>query len=325
MPSSDAPITFDEILAARERLRPYLVPTPLRRYPLLDELVGHELEVWVKHENHHPTQSFKIRNGLSAITALSPEERSRGVIGATTGNHGQALAYAGQLLGVPVAICVPLGNNPEKNAAIRAMGAELIETGATYDETVIECDRVCASRGMTLLHSTNNREVIAGAGTMTLELLEQQPGLDAIIIALGGGSQAVGALTVAAAIRPAVATYAVCANGAPAQYDSWKAGRRLTGRPVRTFAEGIATGSAYEMTFDALLAGLRGFVTVSEAELYQAVRDLIRITHNMPEGAGAGGLAGLRRLAPELAGARVAIVMCGGNLSTEALRAALNS
>ena len=325
MPSSDAPITFDEILAARERLRPYLVPTPLRRYPLLDELVGHELEVWVKHENHHPTQSFKIRNGLSAITALSPEERSRGVIGATTGNHGQALAYAGQLLGVPVAICVPLGNNPEKNAAIRAMGAELIETGATYDETVIECDRVCVSRGMTLLHSTNNREVIAGAGTMTLELLEQQPGLDAIIIALGGGSQAVGALTVAAAIRPAVATYAVCANGAPAQYDSWKAGRRLTGRPVRTFAEGIATGSAYEMTFDALLAGLRGFVTVSEAELYQAVRDLIRITHNMPEGAGAGGLAGLRRLAPELAGARVAIVMCGGNLSTEALRAALNS
>lgn len=324
MPPSHAPITFDDILAARERLRPYLVPTPLRRYPLLDELVGHELEVWVKHENHHPTQSFKIRNGLSAITALSPEERSRGVIGATTGNHGQALAYAGQLLGVPVAICVPVGNNPEKNAAIRAMGAELIETGATYDETVIECDRVCASRGMTLLHSTNNREVIAGAGTMTLELLEQQPGLDAIIIALGGGSQAVGALTVAAAMRPAVATYAVCAEGAPAQYDSWKAGRRLTGRPARTFAEGIATGSAYEMTFDALRAGLRGFVTVSDEELYQAVRDLIRITHNIPEGAGAGGLAGLRKLAKELTGARVAIIMCGGNLSTEALRTALN-
>lgn len=324
MPSADAPITFEEILAARERLRPYLVPTPLRRYPLLDELVGHELEVWVKHENHHPTQSFKIRNGLSAITALTPEERSRGVIGATTGNHGQALAYAGQLLGVPVAICVPVGNNPEKNAAIRAMGAELIETGATYDETVIECGRVCVSRGMKLLHSTNNREVIAGAGTMTLELLEQQPGLDAIIIALGGGSQAVGALTVATAIRPAVATYAVCAEGARAQYDSWKAGRRLTGLPAKTFAEGIATGSAYEMTFDALRAGLRGFVTVSDAELYQAVRDLIRITHNIPEGAGAGGLAGLRRLAPELAGARVAIVMCGGNLSTESLRVALN-
>ena len=159
---------------------------------------------------------------------------------------------------------------------------------------------------------------------MTLELLEQQPGLDAILIALGGGSQAVGALTVAAAIRPAVATYAVCAEGAPAQYDSWKAGRRLTGRPARTFAEGIATGSAYEMTFDALRAGLRGFVTVSDEELYQAVRDLIRITHNIPEGAGAGGLAGLRKLAKELTGARVAIIMCGGNLSTEALRTALN-
>lgn len=320
---SSSPISFADILAAHERLAPYLSPTPLREYPLLNDLVGHGIRVWVKHENHQPAQSFKIRNGLSSITALTPEERSRGVIGASTGNHGQGVAYAGQLLGVHVAIGVPLGNNPEKNAAIRALGAELIEYGATYDETVVECDRIRAERGMTLVHSTNHKEVIAGAGTMTLEILEQQPGLDAIVMALGGGSQTVGALTVAAAKKPSLRIYAAGAQGAPAQYESWKRGQRLTGLPVRTFAEGVATGSAYEMTFDALRAGLAGFVQVSDDELYQAIRDLLRITHNLAEGAGAAGLAGLRKLAPELAGQRVGIVITGGNLSAASLAKAV--
>ena len=318
-----SPISFDGVLAARERLRPYLSPTPLRSYPLLDALVGQDIRVWVKHENHQPTQSFKIRNGLNAIIALSPEQRSKGVIGATTGNHGLGLAYAGRLTGTHVAICVPVGNNPEKNAAIRALGAELIEIGAAYDETAAQCDRIRAERGMTLVHSTNNLNVIAGAGTMTLEVLEQEPDLDAIVIALGGGSQAVGAITVAGALKPALKVYAVAAEQAPAQYESWKRGERLTGLAANTVAEGIATGSAYEITFEALRAGLAGFVTVSEAEIYAAIRDLIRITHNLPEGAGAVGLAGLRKLATELAGRRVAIVMCGGNLSTAALERAV--
>jgi threonine dehydratase len=186
-----SPITFADVLAARERLSPFLAVTPLREYPLLNEFVGHGIRVWVKHENHHPTQSFKIRNGLSVMTSLTPEERARGAIGASTGNHGQGVAYAGKLLNVPVAICVPVGNNPEKNAAIRAMGAELIETGANYEETVADCARIRAERGMTLVHSTNDPRVIAGAGTMTLEIIEQEPAIDAIIIALGGGSQAV--------------------------------------------------------------------------------------------------------------------------------------
>jgi threonine dehydratase len=325
MPDSAAPITFADVLSARERIGPYLVPTPLRSYPMLDELVGHGIRVWVKHENHHPTQSFKIRNGISAITALSPEARTRGVIGASTGNHGQGVAYAGKLLGVQVTICVPVGGNADKNAAIRSLGAELIEVGATYDETVRECDRIRRDRGLTLVHSTNNRDVIAGAGTMTLEMLEQEPALDAVIIGNGGGSQAVGALTVAATRKPSLAVYAVGAEGAPAQYESWKEGRRLTNQPVNTFAEGIATGSAYEMTFDALRTGLAGFVSVTEAEMYRAIRDLIRITHNLPEGAGAAGLAGLHRIAPGLTGKCVAIVMCGGNLGSAALLRALTS
>ncbi len=316
------PITIDDVLAARARLAPHLTPTPLRRYPLLDALVGHGVEVWVKHENHQPTQSFKIRNGLNSILALTPEQAAKGVIGASTGNHGQGVAYAAKQLGVPCAICVPLGNNPEKNAAMRGYGAEVIEIGAHFDEAMVACHRICAERGMTLVHSTNNPDVIAGAGTMTLEMLEQQPRLDAVFIALGGGSQAVGALTVAAARKPSLRVYAVGAVGAPAQYESWQRGERLTGLPVETIAEGIATGSAYEGTFEALKAGLAGFYQVSDAALLEGIRDLIRITHNLPETAAAAGLASLREHAADFAGQCVAIVMCGGNLSEAALRAA---
>jgi threonine dehydratase len=319
-----ASVTFADVLAARERLAPYLTPTPLREYVQLNDLVGHGIRVFVKHENHQPTQSFKIRNGLASVTALTAEERKRGAIGASTGNHGQGVAYAGRLLGVPVAICVPEGNNPEKNAAMRALGAEVIEVGANYDETVVACSRIAAERGMTLVHSTNNPNVIAGAGTMTLEILEQEPGIDAIVIALGGGSQAVGALLATRERAPHVQVFAVGAAGAPAQHDSWHRGERLTGQKIDTFAEGIATGGAYETTFGPLREGLADFITVADDEMYAGIRDLVRITHNVPEGAGAAGLAGLRHLAPRLAGKRVAIIMCGGNLSMASLRRALS-
>jgi threonine dehydratase len=320
------PISFEDVLAAEARIRPHLTRTPFRNYPQLDELVGHGIRVWVKHENQQPTNSFKIRNGLNAILGRTPAERANGVIGASTGNHGQGIAFAGRLTGTPVTICVPKGNNPEKVAAMRALGAEVVEVGATYDETVRECARIREARGLALVHSTNDPLVVAGAGTMTLEILEQQPELDAMVIALGGGSQSVGALTVASAKKPSLEVYAVGAAEAPAQYESWQRGEMLTGRPSATFAEGIATGSAYEVTFAALKAGLAGFVTVSEDEMYAAIRDLVRITGNLPEGAGAAGLAGLRRLAnseKKLAGRRVGIVMCGGNLSLASLRRAL--
>ncbi len=321
--SGALPITFSDVLAAESRLRPHLATTPLRHYDELDALVGHGIRVHVKHENHHPTQSFKIRNGLNAILGRTLEQRGRGLIGASTGNHGQGIAYGGRLTGTPVSICVPIGNNPGKNAAIRALGAELIEVGETYDVTVRECARIGAERGLVLAHSTNDPLVIAGAATMTLEIVQQEPELDVLVIALGGGSQSVGALAVAAARRPSLRIYAVGATGAAAQYESWKRGEKLERQPIATFAEGIATGSAYDLTFDALRAGLSGFVTVTDVEMYAAVRDLIRITHNLPEGAGAAGLAGLRTLAPELAGLRVGIVICGGNLSERDLRIAL--
>ncbi len=317
-------ITVDDVRAAEARIRPHLAPTPMRHYPLLDALVGHGIEVWVKHENHHPTQSFKIRNGLNTVLGRDEASRRRGIIAASTGNHGLGVAYAGKLTGTPVTICVPEGNNPEKNAGIRALGAELVEVGTRYDATIAACAAMAAERGMTIAHSTNDPLVLAGAGTMTLEILAQAPPLDALVIALGGGSQAVGALTVAAARQPGLRVYAVGASGAPAQYESWRRGERLTGQAVQTFAEGIATGAAYELTFETLRVGLAGFVTVTDEALYAAIRDLIRVTQNLPEGAGAAGLAGLRELAPELAGRRVGIVMCGGNLAERELRRAIS-
>jgi threonine dehydratase len=314
------PIELDDVEAARDRIRPYLAPTPLRQYELLSTAVGSGVTVLVKHENHNPTNAFKIRNAIAAMSMLSTDEKRRGIVAATRGNHGQGLAYAGQLLGVPVTICVPYGNNPEKNAAMRAYGAELIEAGRDYDESLTKVDALKRERGLVGVHGTNNRYVIAGAGTITLEILEQDPDVDAIFIAVGGGSQAVGALTVLRARKPEARVFAVQAAGAPAIYESWKAGRSLTLDSADTFADGVATRSAYEMTFPALRDGLAGFVTVSDAEIAAALRLLLETTHNLVEGAGAAGLAGLRSMADHVAGQRVAIILSGGNIDAETLR-----
>lgn len=313
------PVSYDDILAARARLAPFFGPSPVRHYPLLDELVGYGIRVLVKHENHLPTGSFKVRNGTASITALTPEQAERGVIAATTGNHGLGLAWAGAARGVAVTICVPKGNNPEKNAVIRSLGATLIEVGDRYDQTVAACRAIAEQERRTIVHSTNHVPVIAGAGTMTAEFLEQVPDLEAIVIALGGGSQAVGAIAVRNAVQPHLQVFAVQSQGATAQHDGWRDGRPRAGEPVHTFAEGIATGSTYDLTFDALRGGLADFVLASDKMIAQGVRDLWTITHNLAEGAGAAGLAGLRLLAPRLAGQTVGIVMCGGNL--DAVRA----
>jgi threonine dehydratase len=317
---SALPISLADVRAARERIRPYLPATPLRRYAPLEAEVGYGIRVFVKHDNHLPTQAFKARNGMSAMSALPPEQRKRGVVAATRGNHGQALAWAGQILSIPVTICVPLGNNPEKNTAMRGFGAQLIEEGGDYDAAAQVAERLVRERGMTLIHSSNNKDIIAGAGTMALEMLEQEPGLDALVLAVGGGSQAVGALTVASELKPGLAVYAVQAAQASAAHDSWHAKRRMTGASANTFADGLATRSTYDMTFPALQAGLKGFVTASEREIAEAVRVFLRATHNLAEGAGAAGLAGLYSLRETLAGKSVGISLCGANIDQETLR-----
>lgn len=318
------PIGFQDVIEARRRLRPFLEPTPVRSYAALDAEAGHGITVYVKHENHNPTNAFKVRNGLSVVSALGEAERRAGVIAPSRGNHGLGLAFAGALHGVPVTICVPEGNNPEKNEAMRGLGALVVEEGRDFDEAVEVARRMEKERGMRMVHAVNDPLVLAGAGTITLEFVEQVQQFDALVIAVGGGSQAVGAMTVLRTVKPEAAVYGVQAAGASAIHDSWHARRPIAKERADTFADGVATRNAYEMTFPALLEGLAGFVTVTEAEIAEALRVLIRTTHNLAEGAGATGLAGLVKLAPELAGKRAGIFISGSNIDTETLRRVLN-
>lgn len=318
------PVTFDEVLHARERLSPYLHVTPLRHYPLLDQHIGNGISLLVKHENHQPTCSFKVRNGLSFVTALNAQERERGVVAASTGNHGQGVAYAASLLDVRATICVPVGNNPEKGAAMRSWGAEVVEEGRDYDESVQAMLRIAREKGATVAHSTNDKRIVAGAATMSLEMLEQSGGLDAIVIAIGGGSQSVGALTVARELAPKTKVYGVQTSGASAIHDSWHAGVPTPGMKADTFAEGVATRTPYELTFSTLVEGLEDFVTVTDAELAETIRMLLRTTHNLVEGAGAVGVAGALKLRERLEGKRVGVVFSGANLDSSVLRRIVN-
>jgi threonine dehydratase len=316
-------VTIEDIRAARIRLAPLLSPTPLRNYRELDDAVGQSIRVSVKHENFNPTGSFKVRNGLAFMTALPDESRACGVVAATRGNHGLGVAYAGRAFGVRTTVCVPVGNNPDKNAGMRALGARLIEEGRDYDESVQVAERIVREEGATMAHSTNHPQVIAGAGTLSLEILEQEPQIDALVIAIGGGSQAVGALTVFAALKPDAKVFGVQAVGAAAAHAGWLARKPMQLDKADTFADGLATRSTYEMTFPALLDGLADFITVTDAEIADAMRMLLRTTHTMVEPAGAAGLAGLRKLAPKLEGKCVGIVLSGANVDSATLQRVL--
>src|SRR5438046_9079421 len=199
------PITYADVRKARYRIRPHLQKTPLRAYAPLDAEVGHGVRVLVKHENHNPTNSFKVRNGLAFLTAQTDEARRRGVVPATRGNHGLGLAWAGSLLGARVTICVPRGNNPEKNEAMRGYGVEIVEQGRDYDEVVRLAEALVRERGRVMAHSTNEPLGSAGAATLTLEMHEERPGLHALVRAVRGGSGAARAHTSGRALAPAPA------------------------------------------------------------------------------------------------------------------------
>jgi threonine dehydratase len=218
-----------------------------------------------------------------------------------------------------------VGNNPEKNAAMRGWGATVLEEGRDYDESVEAMLRIARERNMVVAHSTNDVRVIAGAATMSLEMLEQAGELDAIVIAVGGGSQSVGALTVARELAPKLKVYGVQAAGASAIHDSWHARTPLATERADTFAEGVATRQPYSLTFATLLEGLEGFVTVTDAEIAETIRVILRLTHNLVEGAGAIGLAAAIKLRDQLKGMRVGVIFSGGNLDTTVLERILGT
>lgn len=318
--SSLQPPTFHDVLAARKRIAPYLRPTPLHRYAMLDELVG--TKVWVKHENHQPVGAFKVRGGINLALQLSPEERDRGLITASTGNHGQSVAYGARMVGAPAVVGMPENANPGKVAAIHNLGAEILFHGRIFDEAKQKVEELAESEGYRFVHPGDEPHLIAGVGTYTLEILEELPDTDVIVLPVGGGSGASGACIVSRAVNPAIHVFGVQAEKAPAAYLTWKA-RERTEASMETFAEGIATAAPFMLPQSILWEHLHDFVLVSEEEMLRGIVHFLECTHNLAEGAAAAALAGAIKVKDRLKGKNVVLIMSGGNLSLANLRRAL--
>jgi threonine dehydratase len=313
---------FKEVLVAQRRIRPYLNRTPLHAYPAINELVG--TEVYIKHENYQPVGAFKVRGGINLVSQLSPEERNSGVITASTGNHGQSVAFAARLFGVKARIVVPEKANPGKVAAIHGLGAEVIFHGAVFDDARLYCEALAKDLGYRYIHSGNEPLLIAGVATEVLEMLEDEPALQAIIVPIGGGSGAAGACLVARAVHPAIRVIGVQSEASPAAYESWRQ-RKLVEAPNRTAAEGLATGTAFALPQVILRDSLHDFVLLSDEEILRAMVWMVERAHTLAEAAGAAPLAAAFRLRRELEGKKVGLICSGGNTSLQTLKQALNS
>ena len=314
----DPPILTD-ILAARLRIRPHLDPSPLRNYPAIDRLVG--AQVWVKHDNLLPTGAFKVRGGVNLMSRLDAATRARGVIAASTGNHGQSVAFAARLFGVSAIICAPEGANPVKVEAMRDLGAEVVLVGRDFDDAREHCERIAAEHGYRYIHSGDEPDLIAGVATHTLEILEERPDIDVIVVPVGGGSGAAGACIAAKSIRPEIEVIAVQSTAASTAHDSWRA-REPVERPNTTVAEGLSTRTAFELPQRILREMLDDFVLVTDDELLAATALMIEKTRTLVEPAGAAPLAAAISPAvrARLAGRSVALICTGANISPAQLR-----
>lgn len=310
-----------DVFLAQSILRRYLSPTPLHNYPALDAVTG--AEVWVKHENYLPIGAFKLRGGINFMAGLTAEQRNQGVVTASTGNHGQSVAYAARLFGVKAVIAVPENANPVKLEAMRANGADVRQVGPDFEGAKKAGERVAAEEGLRFISSGDEPALIAGVATHTLEILQEKPGIEAVVVPLGGGSGAAGASLVAKAVNPSIRTIAVCAEQSPAGYLTWR-DRAPREAPNRTAAEGLATGAPFMLPQSILWDLLDDFVTVTEREMYDAVLMYLQKAKTLAEPAGASPLAALMRLNGQLSGKKVALILSGGNISPQQLRTVLD-
>ena len=314
------PPSFQDVLDARPRVYAGLQPSPLLRHPLLDEWTG--CEAWIKHENHLPTGAFKVRGGLNLVAQLTADERRRGVVSASTGNHGQSMAFACAREGVPCRIFVPVGNNPDKNAAMRAFGAKVIEHGRDFDEARERVEALAPREGWRYVHSANEPQLIAGVATYAHEIFERVTDADYLFVPIGGGSGAAGCCIVRSGMGRRTKIVGVQAAGADAFARSWHGPERVTAERVNTFAEGVATRVTFDLTFGILKEQLDDVVTLDEAEIEDGVRAALGLTHNLAEASAAITLAAARKYTPAH-GKKVACVITGGNIDARTLRRVL--
>jgi threonine dehydratase len=289
-------------------------------YPGLDAVVG--ARIFVKHENAQPTGAFKVRGGLNLVSRLPVEAGRCGVIAYSTGNHGQSVAYAARMFGIPARIVMPEAANPSKVAALRALGAEVVFHGVSFEEARRHAEELARAHGHRLISAGNEPLLIAGVATESLEMLEEEPELDALIVPVGGGSGAAGACVVASAVAPGCRVIAVQSQASPAGHDSWSCGRCVE-RGSATFAEGLATGAGFELPQRILREHLSDFVLVSDDEIKAAMVWMLEKAHTLAEGAGAAALAAAYKLRARLRDRKVGVVCSGGNSSLQHLELAL--
>jgi threonine dehydratase len=319
MCTMDWPIpTLADVLKARRLISPYLLVTPSLEPAALGLALG--CRVVLKCENLSPTGAFKVRGGVNLLASLEPDVRARGVVAASTGNHGQSVAYAARLFGSKATIFMPDAANPLKVQATTALGAEVIQTGRDFDAARLAAEEHAVRHGLRYIHSANEPLLVAGVATATLELLEAAPDLDVIFVPIGAGSGALGAGTVARAVNPAIRVVGVQSEGAPAVYRSWREGHRVVTENINTFAEGLATREPFEMPLALLPRMVDEIMLVSDAELAAAIRLLIETARQIVEGAGAAALAAAMQRRGELAGKNVGLIVSGGNITFEQLK-----
>jgi threonine dehydratase len=314
--------TLQDVYLARRVIARFLPPTPLLRPPALAERLG--CDIALKCENLQPIGAFKVRGGLYLLSRLSAEERERGVCTASTGNHGQSLAYAAGRFGARAVVYVPEGANPAKVAAMRRLGAEVVFHGPDVDTARDEAEARSLREGMTYIHHANDARLIAGVATSTLEIMEELPDLDVLIVPVGAGSGACGACIAGKGINPKLRVIGVQAAGAPVVHDSWRRGELLEYDRLDTFAEGMATRVACILPLHILAAGLDDFRLVTDGDLYRAILTILETSRLLAEGAGAAAVAAAELLRDELVGKKVACVVSGGNLTLDTLRQAMD-
>ncbi|MBO50541.1 MAG: threonine ammonia-lyase [Planctomycetaceae bacterium] len=322
-PSSTLPVSYQDVLDSVPRVHEVLRPTPLFEWPGLGRLFGGRF--LAKHENHQPVGAFKVRGGVNLAATLSDNERESGLLGCSTGNHGQSLAMAAKLAGITCTIVVPKGNNPGKNAAMRRLGATVIEHGADYDQARSYIERELAEDPARYVHSANEPALIAGVGTMGFEVFEDCPDPDVILVPIGLGSGVCGTGIVARARRPQTRVIGVQADGASAVSDTWHSGEWTTSETADTWAEGMATRVPAEMTLEIMREVVDDVLLVSDDDLRRACRTYLDQTHNLVEGAGAASLAAAVVHRDRFQGQTVVGIVSGGNLDPDELPTILAS
>jgi threonine dehydratase len=312
---------MDDVSRAREIVAAYLSPTPLLANPALDELFG--FSAFLKCENLQPIGAFKVRGGIFLMSDLSSEERARGVVTASTGNHGQSIAYAAREFGAPATVWMPEEANPLKVASMRRLGADVRFAGRDFDACREEAERDAAEQGATYVVPANDWRLIAGVATYTVEMLEDVPDLDVLIVPAGGGSGLSGACLAGKTMSPGLRVVGVQAAGAPVVYETWRSGTLQEMARAETFAEGLATRVAFSLPAQILWRRLDDFRLVRDAEMRRGILTLLERARILAEGAGAAAFAAAYAMRDELAGQKVGIVVSGGNLTLDALTEAL--